>query len=82
MFTPVRTDDERKKRQTALEQINWKRVEDVLVSAGILTASGSPAKVTGHNEERTLGMLVLTAIHDIMKVASLTPTVQALHNSS
>jgi len=76
---PIRSDEERKKRQTAMEQIQWKKFEAVLVSAGILTVSGSPPRVSGHSVDRTLGMLVLTAIHDIMKVAALVPTVQEAH---
>jgi hypothetical protein len=32
-----------------------------------------------HNEDRTLGMLVLTAIHDIMKTVQLLPTVSRKH---
>mmetsp|Transcript_35880 Transcript_35880/g.82362 ORF Transcript_35880/g.82362 Transcript_35880/m.82362 type:complete len:1298 (-) Transcript_35880:163-4056(-) len=68
---PKRTQKERKQRDTFRKQVQWSRFEGVLKNAGLMQAYG-----VGHNEERVLAMLVLTAIHDVMKVASLLPVVE------
>jgi hypothetical protein len=54
--------------------VDWKLFEAVLRQAGLLSKSNG---TRGHDEDRTLGMLVLTVIHDIMKVQALHPTVEA-----
>jgi len=42
-------------------------------------ASKKARETRGHSEDRVLGMLVLTAIHDIMKTVQLLPTVSRKH---
>merc|ERR1719436_856017 len=42
-------------------------------------AAKKPKDIRRHNEDRTLAMLVLTAIHDIMKTVQLLPTVSRKH---
>mmetsp|Transcript_11411 Transcript_11411/g.26370 ORF Transcript_11411/g.26370 Transcript_11411/m.26370 type:complete len:1312 (+) Transcript_11411:74-4009(+) len=69
--TPKRTQKERKQREAFRKQVQWSRFEGVLKNAGLLQPYG-----VGHNEERVLAMLVLTAIHDVMKVAALLPVVE------
>lgn len=63
--------------------------EDVLGGAGLFEQyaladdadpEAQPQPLT-HNVERTLAMLVLTAIHDIMKVKALLPTVSPEHGA-
>jgi len=80
---PVRSKEELQKRQDFLQQMQWSKVEDLVVDAGLLRRclSDGTGQVTGHDMERTLAMLVLTAIHDIMKVQVLTPIVDAKHCS-
>eukprot|EP00913_Durusdinium_trenchii_P032160 g30114.t1 len=55
--------------QTGLP-VEWDRIDDLLRDAGLLCEG-----VQGHDEERVLAMLVLTAIHDIMKVVAIVPRV-------
>jgi len=55
-----------------LSTMNWANFEDLVAQAGC-----SP-KDPGY-KERTMAVLVLTAIHDIMKVEALNPTVQPQH---
>jgi len=73
--TPSRSSDEQARRGAFLEQVKWPLFEEVLVSAGMLIPGSNGTK--GHDEERTLAMLVLTAIHDIMKIEQLLPTVSS-----
>eukprot|EP00443_Scrippsiella_acuminata_P090105 CAMPEP_0115409812 /NCGR_PEP_ID=MMETSP0271-20121206/20199_1 /TAXON_ID=71861 /ORGANISM="Scrippsiella trochoidea, Strain CCMP3099" /LENGTH=1242 /DNA_ID=CAMNT_0002833975 /DNA_START=62 /DNA_END=3790 /DNA_ORIENTATION=+ len=73
--SPRRSGPERARRGTFLEQTDWKLFEEVMVASGMLIDQGKG--VMAHDEERTLAMLVLTAIHDIMKVDQLMPTVAA-----
>ena len=61
---------------------DWAKVGELMVNAGLLTAH--PHIMTGPKAfsvctERMVGMLALTAFHDIMKVDTLLPTVQAQH---
>eukprot|EP00971_Amphidinium_carterae_P204511 4058410-Amphidinium_carterae.1 len=53
---------------SALGMVSLKQMHKVLKNAGLMQAYG-----VGHNEERVLAMLVLTAIHDVMKVACRSP---------
>jgi len=53
--------------------VKWSLFEETLMAAGLLLKDG------GHDEERTLAMLALTAIHDIMKIEALAPTVSKEH---
>jgi len=77
---PKRTAMEMGQRTLFLEQVDWGLFEEVLRSAGILIApQGGGA--TFHDEDRTLAMLALTAIHDIMKVTSLLPVVDESHGA-
>jgi len=52
----------------------WKHFQDLMLDAGILVqGSGSKLEV---DCETTLALLVLTALHDVMKVSLLLPVVQ------
>lgn len=57
------------KRANFYDQTQWSVLKDLLHEAGLLKSDG------GHDERRVLSMLVLMAIHDIMKMAVLLPTV-------
>lgn len=70
---PRRSEEELQKRKTFLEEVTWDKIEDLLQDAGLFLPNGSP------DEERTLAMLVLTAIHDIMKMVVLLPKVAQEH---
>lgn len=65
--TPGR-EAEYNRRMNFYEKANWKAIEELMVGAGLLTE-------TGHDIERTLAMLVLMTIHDIMKLDILRPSV-------
>lgn len=67
---PRRTEEECMKRQSFFTEVEWDRIDDLLRDAGLLCEG-----VQGHDEERVLAMLVLTAIHDIMKVVAIVPRV-------
>jgi len=78
-------EEEWEARQAFHEKVEWNFIQMLLVSAGLLK-EGSAEPATGdffsgsgeaqeYDEERTLAMLVLTAIHDIMKLQMLLPTV-------
>jgi len=71
------TDDAEKledfhKRSTFYDQTDWDKIEELFVHAGLLYQKGPGT----HNADRTLAMLVLMAIHDIMKITELLPTVE------
>jgi len=76
---PRRTAREVAQRSDFLAQVRWSLFEDVLIAAGLLHGPGG--KSEGHNEERTLAMLALTAIHDIMKVRVFLPVVDRRHGT-
>lgn len=69
---PRRSEEESSKRQSFFNEVEWDRIEDLLRDAGLLCDDG----LEGHDEERVLAMLVLTAIHDIMKIGAIVPKVQ------
>jgi len=71
---PVRSEEELWRRQYFLDQVQWSLFEEVFVDAGLLQPSSKDG-AKKHDEERTLALLVLTAIHDIMKVQALLPVV-------
>mmetsp|Transcript_118132 Transcript_118132/g.294594 ORF Transcript_118132/g.294594 Transcript_118132/m.294594 type:complete len:1402 (-) Transcript_118132:48-4253(-) len=73
---PARSMQERKKRQAFLENTPWQELERLFFDAGLLR--GGPSERT-HDIDRTLAMLVLTAIHDIMKIQALVPVVAEEH---
>jgi len=75
---PKRNEEELAQRSGFLERVQWKLFEDVLNAAGMLQGPGGGGG-PGHSEERTLAMLVLTAIHDIMKLTALLPKVDRCH---
>ena len=52
---PIRTPEEKTKRAAALEQIDWKLVQQLLLDAGILKVA--PGGQHTHDFERTLVML-------------------------
>mmetsp|Transcript_16583 Transcript_16583/g.38828 ORF Transcript_16583/g.38828 Transcript_16583/m.38828 type:complete len:1285 (-) Transcript_16583:107-3961(-) len=72
--SPIRTSKEKKARDNFYKQVSWHLFGEVLSSAGMSKGNGK-----AHDEERVLAMLALTAIHDIMKVAALIPTVDPKH---
>jgi len=67
---PIRDKDEVAKRENFLRSGNWNMFSEVLVHAGLLDGKGK------HDPVRTLAMLSLTAIHDIMKNQDLLPCVE------
>eukprot|EP00931_Biecheleriopsis_adriatica_P058631 TRINITY_DN34953_c0_g1_i2.p1 TRINITY_DN34953_c0_g1~~TRINITY_DN34953_c0_g1_i2.p1 ORF type:complete len:1188 (+),score=246.71 TRINITY_DN34953_c0_g1_i2:166-3729(+) len=71
---PRRHPEEVAKRRDFFAEVEWQIIEDLWRDAGLLSDG-----IEGHDEERTLAMLVLTAIHDIMKMGMLVPEVQAKH---
>jgi hypothetical protein len=76
---PKRPADEIARRSAFCNSVEWQLFEAVLVQAGLLE-KGNDDRIR-HNEERTLGMLALTAIHDIMKIQALLPTVDKRHGA-
>ncbi|CAK0853902.1 unnamed protein product, partial [Prorocentrum cordatum] len=72
--SPQRGAAELKQREGFLNGVSWSLFEETLVSAGMLKG---PPEHRAHDEGRVLAMLVLTAIHDIMKVEELLPVVDA-----
>jgi hypothetical protein len=54
-------------------------IEEISDKAGQPRKTGSGKKLFRVNERRLVSLLALTAIHDIMKMDSLLPTVQAEH---
>lgn len=71
---PERSTSEKQKRQAFFEKTKWEELEQLFVDAGILKPNPEGSGLT-HDVDRTLAMLVLTAIHDIMKVSALCPIV-------
>eukprot|EP00435_Cladocopium_sp_Y103_P063178 s15_g24.t1 len=51
----------------------WKHFQDLMLDAGLMVKQGGAMRV---DKESTLALLVLTALHDIMKINALLPTVQ------
>ena len=58
---------------------DWKALQTLLKEAGLLVPSARDANKLEVGIERTVAMLSLTAIHDIMKIEALLPTVQPEH---
>jgi len=54
----------------------WDKLQQLLVDAGLLVKEFGTFRVV---TDRMVGLLALTAIHDIMKIDQLLPTVQAQH---
>jgi len=73
---PRRDKHEQDKRAIFLDGVDWGLFEKVLVAAGMLKMTEDGKVSDQHDEERTLAMLALTAIHDIMKVQAILPTVE------
>ncbi|CAE7300309.1 DEGP1 [Symbiodinium sp. CCMP2592] len=61
---------EYKKRKNFYEKTDWAAIEGLFVGAGLLKKAGGP-----HDVERTLAMLVLMTVHDVMKLDILRPIV-------
>merc|ERR1740117_2827949 len=74
---PMRREQELDKRQTFLENLQGNKLSDLLNDGGFFRRDEQGMIV--HDVDRTLAMLVLTAIHDIMKVPSLLPIVEEEH---
>ena len=64
---------EEAKRVAFLDSHDWGQVQALMINAGLLTQlDNGGVKVS---VERTRAMLALTAIHDVMKMEELLPTV-------
>lgn len=68
----TRSMEETAKRAQFFANFDWQAVQRLLVDAGFLKQQGDGFT---HDKGRTLAMLVLMAIHDIMKVTVLLPKV-------
>ena len=66
------------KRVKFYQTVDWEQLHALLLHAGILRRSGQDGAVEV-DHDRAAAMLTLTAIHDIMKISSLQPTVLAEH---
>jgi len=75
---PAYHTDEIKRRIAFRQAADWEAMRKMLEDAGILKHM-AVASESQNDAERTLAMLALTAIHDIMKVQALLPTVQVAH---
>lgn len=64
------TAEEFKRRRAFFDATDWRKIVLLFTEAGLLTTNGA------HDPDRTLAMLVLMAVHDIMKVTSLLPVVE------
>jgi len=62
------------KRLAFMRCQDWSLLQQLLLDSGMLKQSGSSLHV---HVERTVGILALTAFHDVMKVEALLPTVDA-----
>eukprot|EP00930_Biecheleria_cincta_P030255 TRINITY_DN2095_c0_g1_i2.p1 TRINITY_DN2095_c0_g1~~TRINITY_DN2095_c0_g1_i2.p1 ORF type:complete len:530 (-),score=73.26 TRINITY_DN2095_c0_g1_i2:261-1631(-) len=71
------TDTENRKRDALRQNFRWESTKQLLLRAEILKVTND-GKVS-LNHDRTVALLVLTAIHDIMKNRALLPTVQPQH---
>jgi len=74
----VRSCEEIDRRDNFLKSMKWDLFSDMFVSAGLLQRVPGEEQFL-HDEGRVLAMLVLTAIHDIMKIEDLLPVVDAKH---
>lgn len=66
------------KRCTFYEQMRWDKVQDLLVRAQLLRRTNDDQIFV--NYDRMVALLVLTAIHDVMKNTCLLPTVHTKHS--
>mmetsp|Transcript_25174 Transcript_25174/g.57877 ORF Transcript_25174/g.57877 Transcript_25174/m.57877 type:complete len:889 (-) Transcript_25174:35-2701(-) len=76
--TPADEGDKATKKMRFLTTMDWEKLSDLMIRAGIMTfddRTGALVLV----KERAIGMLALTAIHDIMKNHALLPRVQPEH---
>jgi len=64
------------KRLAFYKDSSWSNFQQLMVDADLLVEDSSGCRL---NETRVLTILALTAIHDIMKVQALLPTVQEGH---
>lgn len=64
--------------QTFYETQEWGKLNQLMVEAGMLIEGAGGVAV---NVERTMALLALTAIHDVMKVEALLPRVDKLHDN-
>ena len=62
---------------TFLRAMDWRGVHELLIDAAVLRKTDAGGAAV--QEERMMAMLALTAIHDIMKVEVLLPTVLPEH---
>lgn len=69
-FKDPELEAEYKKRKLFYEKTDWAAIEALFVGAGLLHKAGG-----AHDIDRTLAMLVLMTIHDVMKLDILRPTV-------
>jgi len=66
------TDNNRKKRKSFHDNVDWIKMQGLLVDANILSLEDGKVVV---NDQRVVSILALTAFHDIMKVEALKPCV-------
>jgi len=66
------TESNRKKRKAFHDKVDWKKMQQLLCDANILSIETGQVIV---NEQRMVAILALTAFHDIMKVEALKPRV-------
>mmetsp|Transcript_69547 Transcript_69547/g.166772 ORF Transcript_69547/g.166772 Transcript_69547/m.166772 type:complete len:921 (-) Transcript_69547:58-2820(-) len=79
LHEPAADDKAAEKKTRFFEKMDWYGLIELMLRAGILERD---IGARGHHAivpERTIGMLALTAIHDIMKNGCLLPTVQEGH---
>ena len=77
-----------KKRLAFFQAVDWEQLHQLMLDAGLLKVADAPAPESGSGAragrievdyERTSAMLTLTAIHDVMKLVDLCPTVLPQH---
>ena len=62
------------RKLAVFDQLEWHRLQALLVSAGLLICEPDTHHISV-NIARTAAMLALTAVHDVMKLEELCPTV-------
>lgn len=68
------------KRKSFLKDANWDRLRQLMIEANLLVEDSSQKGLLKVNSKRMASLLVLTAIHDIMKIHVLLPVVHKQHS--
>mmetsp|Transcript_72433 Transcript_72433/g.172638 ORF Transcript_72433/g.172638 Transcript_72433/m.172638 type:complete len:565 (+) Transcript_72433:2-1696(+) len=74
---PAADDKLGEKKRKFFNNMEWDRLRELMLRSGILMEDDLGKTIVVH--ERLVGMLTLTAFHDIMKNTALLPRVQAEH---